>query len=332
MLISYIIPMYNSGAYIARCMQSIINQQLTPPTYYEIVVINDGSIDNGPDIVRKYARIHDNIRLINQANQGVGAARNRGIAEAKGEYIHFLDADDALVESGSAMLFEAVLGKGHKPDIIVFGRHFILQRNRNDNFPPLTSNIYFAGSLGNFIRRYGINPFCTSYFFKTEIIRDLKFNNFKIGEDLRFMLDVYDKMDATVLAFDSKLYMYYCHEESTVHKISKKSVNDLIENYISLYTSICRGKLLKQYNLEERRSLTYQTVNFFAFTRILAAPFSLKETKEILRKCSGVGLFKFEGQQSKFYRLIRWIACHPCLMCGISLLYRHIYIPYLKKG
>lgn len=302
------------------------------PPEFEIVVINDGSTDDGPDIVSNYAHTFNNIKLINQENKGVGAARNRGIAEAKGEYIQFVDADDELMKNGSALLFETAFGKGYRPDIIYFDRHFIRQRNKNINLPPLTSNILFEGSLIDFIRRYGVKAFCTSFFFKTEIIKGLEFNNFKIGEDLCFMLDVYDKVNSTLLAFDSKLYMYFCHEESAAHKISKKSAKCIVENYIILYTLVIQGKLLQHFTLVERRSLICQDVNLFTFTRILAIPFSLKETKEILQKCSNVGLFEFEGQQSKYCRLVRYIAGHPYLMWSIAPFYRHIYIPYFKKG
>lgn len=331
MLISYIIPMFNGGAYIGRCIESILNQGFTPPNY-EIIVINDGSTDNGPEIVNRYAQAHDNIKLINQENQGVGAARNRGIAEAKGEYIHFIDADDALIEGGSALLFETAFGKGYRPDLIVFNLHYIVKRNENDSLPPLTSNIYFEGTLSDFIRQCGIKPYCTSFFFKTQIIKDLKFNNFKIGEDLCFMLDVYDKVNSTTIAFDTKLYMYFCHDSSAVHSVSKSAVKELAENYICLYTAVCQGKYLKQFNLSKRRLLVHQVINYVVFINILSVPFTLKDTKDILQKCSQVGLFEFEGLQGKFYRLIRLIARHPHLMWGISPLYRHIYIPYFKKS
>jgi len=146
------------------------------------------------------------------------------------------------------------------------------------------------------------------------------------------MMDVYDKAKLTTLAFDSKLYMYYCLKGSSAHSANKHGIKELIGNYINLYLKICEGELLKQYNAVERKSLVSYDLNYYCFFRILAAPFSLKETKGILQKCSDVGLFGFEGQQGKFYRLIRWIARHPHLMWGISPLYRHIYIPYFKKG
>jgi glycosyltransferase involved in cell wall biosynthesis len=87
--ISVVIPLYNKAAHIERCIKSVVNQ--TSPVS-EIVVVNDGSTDNGREIVE--AMLDPRIRLINQPNQGVSVARNRGTEEAKHDLVAFLDADD----------------------------------------------------------------------------------------------------------------------------------------------------------------------------------------------------------------------------------------------
>ncbi|WP_410510330.1 glycosyltransferase family A protein [Methanosarcina hadiensis] len=86
---SVAIPLYNKEPHVKRALDSVINQTFQD---FEIIVINDGSTDKSAEIVKSYS--DSRIRLINQKNAGVSAARNRGISEARSELIAFLDADD----------------------------------------------------------------------------------------------------------------------------------------------------------------------------------------------------------------------------------------------
>lgn len=92
-LISVIIPVYNAEAYLEKCLDSVIAQDYTP---LEIVLINDGSKDGSGAICKRYRDRYSNIKYIEQANGGVSRARNRGIQEASGEYIAFIDSDDTI--------------------------------------------------------------------------------------------------------------------------------------------------------------------------------------------------------------------------------------------
>lgn len=89
MSFSLVIPLYNKALHIERALQSVFNQICQD---FEIIVVNDGSTDHGEEIVKNF---HDaRVRLINQSNQGVSVARNRGIEASEHEFVAFLDADD----------------------------------------------------------------------------------------------------------------------------------------------------------------------------------------------------------------------------------------------
>lgn len=93
MKLSIIIPMYNAEKYIADCLDSILKSDL-PKGEYEVIIVNDGSKDKGPEIAQDYVSKHENFRYLTQENQGQSVARNYGIEEAQGEYIWCVDSDD----------------------------------------------------------------------------------------------------------------------------------------------------------------------------------------------------------------------------------------------
>lgn len=101
---SIIIPVYNKEKYIQKTLSTILSQDFT---LYEIVIVDDGSVDNSATIINKINDIR--IRYFYQKNQGVSAARNKGITEANGNWIIFLDADDELEKDCLSTFYNLIL-------------------------------------------------------------------------------------------------------------------------------------------------------------------------------------------------------------------------------
>lgn len=105
MKLSIIVPIYNVAPYLRKCVDSLLVQDITD---YEIILVDDGSPDECPQICDEYAEKYDNIRVVHQENAGLSAARNSGINVATGDYIMFVDSDDYLQPNVLGTLMEQV--------------------------------------------------------------------------------------------------------------------------------------------------------------------------------------------------------------------------------
>jgi glycosyltransferase involved in cell wall biosynthesis len=155
--VSVVIPLYNKAAYIHRALESVLAQAFAD---FELIVIDDGSTDGSADAVRRHT--DPRIRLISQENAGVGAARNRGMAEAKSGWVAFLDADDEWLPGFLAKIVELI---GEHPEAGLVGTAY-----RYSDAPgpcpgakALVSQGFCEGLLRNYfaVAPVGI-PFCSS--------------------------------------------------------------------------------------------------------------------------------------------------------------------------
>lgn len=113
--VSVIIPIYNSKSYLHQCLNTIVNQTLKD---IEIICVDDGSTDGSTDILKVYANKDTRITILKQKNAGAGAARNKGLRIAKGEYLSFLDSDDFFELDMLEEAYKACVGEN--VDFVVF--------------------------------------------------------------------------------------------------------------------------------------------------------------------------------------------------------------------
>lgn len=113
--LSIIVPAYNAERYITQCITSILLQM---EAHHALIVVNDGSADGTLALAEQFRRDHPgaDFRVVSQVNMGIADARNRGLAEALGDYIVFIDSDDVLLP-GSLAALDRVIGE-HRPDVV----------------------------------------------------------------------------------------------------------------------------------------------------------------------------------------------------------------------
>lgn len=228
-VLSIIIPVYNVENYIRPCMLSILNQGLEENDY-EIILINDGTLDNSFSKIDNLIKSHNNIKIIEQSNKGLSAARNIGLARAVGDYILFIDSDDILIENSLKRLLDIVIES--KADMVV--ADYIVQteessiHNPHINYPDTIKRIVKSGPellLDNLkIRDY--------YVWRT-VYKRLFLKNNKIFfiegitfEDSPFTFECYLKARKCV-RIEYYFYIYRRRHSTLSSTINKKSVFDL---------------------------------------------------------------------------------------------------------
>lgn len=246
--LSFIIPTYNTVHLLPRCLDSIYNQDI-PEDRFEVIVVNDGSTDNTETICENYKRRHQNLIYLKQKNQGQGAARNKGLDRARGEFVMFVDSDDALM-TNSISNFSA-LAMQNKVEICV-------------------SNIKFYDAAGNchvseeiigadnrslltgedvLVSHNGLIGTACAKLFKREFLKThhLYFSIGIVHEDVEFMARAYSFANK-IIATTFTTYIYYWNIGSTDHTLS------LERKKLSLISDKMVAKTLKDLSLDNSLS------------------------------------------------------------------------------
>lgn len=234
MQISLILPVYNVEAYLGKCIESCLNQDL-PTSEYEIIVVIDGSPDNSIEVARRYQEKNSNIRIVERENGGLSAARNTGLKEAKGEYVWFIDSDDYITENCLGDIVSQMTNLNldslwidwqdvdeYGNVIPQFAPHYYAK-----NTSVMTGNDMMASVLSNYL-------FAWSFIFRRLYLIDnnLSFTEGMFYEDTDFAFKSLPIINR-IKQYGSVCYCYLQRKNSIVHSISKKKLEDISKNCIS---------------------------------------------------------------------------------------------------
>ncbi|MDD4519384.1 MAG: glycosyltransferase [Alphaproteobacteria bacterium] len=223
--ISIIIPVYNVVKYLDRCLKSILNQSFDN---WEAICMNDGSTDNCGQILEKYARKDKRFKVITQKNQGLSMARNNALKVSCGDYISFLDSDDAMHPQCLEIAY--TLAQKHSADLV----NFQYEKSDGIKYEPKIINInkikvktthnplYFGCKRS----KYRITFNVWSKLYRKELIKDLEFIPNIHFEDYPYTYAVLAKKPKTVV-IPTPLIFYTSNESSISNqKANPKQIKD----------------------------------------------------------------------------------------------------------
>ena len=230
-MISVIIPVYNGEIYIEdifRCFQSQSYKN------FELIFINDGSTDDSLYQIKKYARNVDfDVKIINQNNQGVCVARNRGIEESIGDYICFCDVDDLIHDDFLLLLHKNII-KERDCDVAICGTKVIKSNDEyfnSKNVSYKSTTLYYNSSDALIMYLYGV--FKTGVWgaiYKSELVKDNKLLfevGYKYSEDLHYMWRILG-LSKKIALMSEPLYYYKWNAGSAMSKFNKSRFDGYI--------------------------------------------------------------------------------------------------------
>lgn len=288
-VVSVILPIYNVEKYLNRCIESIINQTYSK---LEIILVDDESPDNCPQICDEWAKKDSRIKVIHKKNQGLGYARNTGIENANGEYICFFDSDDYIALNTIEECYTKAIQ--YSADIVTYGFYRVSSNGKilKKYIPNVKKNFFEGKEIQTYILPNMIAPntvtgeitnlwmsMCGALF-STKMINHLNWRLVSerdiISEDIFSLLRLYKNVEKVVVI--SEAYYYYCENYSS---LTHKYKEDRFERNKYFYKECLNMCDELKYNEEIKKRLMYPFIsNTIATIKMIVNANLLKEEKE----------------------------------------------------
>lgn len=297
--LSVIVPVYNVEQYIEKCILSIENQDV-PKEEYEIIIVNDGTLDNSVALIQKLQTIYANIKLIHKTNGGLSSARNYGMKFAQGDYIWFIDSDDYIEKN----ILKLLLNKAYTEDLDVLcfnNKDIFIETGEISQKSSLKPNKTVSGL--EYLRDYDIAIVAWSHIAKKELYQknNIQFTEGIYHEDYEFILTMFEHcLKMTYL--DIYIYNYLVKGSGTI--TTSKSESHIIKRLNSWV--IILSNLIKKYPPNNDPSSyvyhAYRWTNvykFHALSTLLLLPLSYECKSHFFYKFKELGCFPL-GPTYKF--------------------------------
>ncbi len=274
-LISIIIPIYQVEKYLVRCLESIINQ-----TYenIEIILVDDGSKDNCPQICDEYMKKDKRIKVIHKKNGGLSDARNKGLETIKGSYVTFVDSDDYVEKDYIEYLYKLI--KKYKTNLSVCASRAIYESGTIISQETYEEyKLTKVKLLEKMLYQENINVSTWGKLYASKLFNDIKFPNGRIFEDSLTTYKLIDKCDYIAVGLVNK-YNYMIRENSILTGPFSEKKLGLIEAYDEM------GDYLLKSHPELEKAIIRAKVyaNFSTLRQMIYAHPRLKDKEKDIKK------------------------------------------------
>ncbi len=257
--VSVIVPVYNTEKYIERCLNSLLTQTFGD---IEIIVINDGSTDKSMQAIERLAEEDSRIKVIEQANQKQGAARNRGLEIAKGDFITFIDADDWVDIDYIDKMYHCI--KKHDTDIAVASVIRIKASGKFRRYSNYTEEIFYTG-FNNLAKTLKIPSHWQVWgiLYKKEVLDGLRFEENVYYEDPEFLTKALHNTK-TMITVPGVKYYYFVNYFSTMRlKQTIAKLEDKVNAKINVVRFMKENNIkFQDFIIEKERNLFYTVKHY----------------------------------------------------------------------
>ncbi len=237
--LSIIIPVYNAEDYLDRCLESIFEQSFPS---YEVILVDDGSTDSSPLICDRYSATDPRFRTVHKENGGVSSARNAGLNLAKGEYLMFVDSDDAILPDALERLMEGVVDE----DIVLGGYTAFIEGVPSKEVLPLDERSYHGEEMvcffeDNIRRNCEMLDAPWAKMFRRRTVGDLRFcEDLSYAEDKLFVFSFFAKCHSARTC-DVPVYGYHLRAGSLGSDVSSDRHLMQLRRFMPLYASVLKA-------------------------------------------------------------------------------------------
>lgn len=241
-ILSIVVPFYNTAQYLPKCIESIVHQDL-PLDVYEIILIDDGSTDGSLAIAQQYASQYANIKVLTQNNKGSSSARNLGITSAQGTYFRFVDSDDYLPKNNLRQFLLQM--EREQLDILRFDYQLV-----DEQYQPIAKLAsaqhidYSSGIVDGeefLLTRLGYACYSCPYIFRHNVIKDIMFCVGDYFDDVEWMPRVCQNA-RRVNSTEEIGYYYFQRTDSLVRDVAQSAIERKIEGLKFLVKELSEQK------------------------------------------------------------------------------------------